>query len=206
MRGRRQRRWYAEEFGPARVRGHLGRHRLPVDHATAQLAPRPGLHGHRHPARPAPPPDGGATVPSGHHLVHDPAGFSVAVPDGFTREPQGERIFYMLPGEACRLGQGHRTGKRRPARGDAPRRPRGPGTNPGHHDGRVTATAHRGHPAALRDFTWDGFSAAEGPRHTYDPCWEQDGRMYDVWVSAPVGRVCEAKEHFDVAVGGFHAR
>jgi hypothetical protein len=27
--------------------------------------------------------------------------------------------------------------------------------------------------------------------------------MYDVWVSAPVGRVTEAKEYFDVAVDTF---
>nr|WP_194238830.1 hypothetical protein [Streptomyces spongiae] len=51
--------------------------------------------------------------------------------------------------------------------------------------------------------TWDGFSAAQGPRHTYDLCWEQDGRLYDVWVSAPVGKVSEAKEYFDVAVDTF---
>jgi hypothetical protein len=27
--------------------------------------------------------------------------------------------------------------------------------------------------------------------------------MYDVWVSAPVGRVAEAKRYFDVAVDSF---
>jgi hypothetical protein len=27
--------------------------------------------------------------------------------------------------------------------------------------------------------------------------------MYDVWVSAPVGKVTEAKEYFDVAVDTF---
>ncbi|MFI1289549.1 protein kinase [Streptomyces sp. NPDC020792] len=157
--------------------------------------------------RAAPPAVDGTTAPSGYHLVHDVAGFSVAVPDGFTREPQGERIFYMPPGEAFRLGvkvtePGGGGPLAEMRRADAA----GPDTNPGYHDGRVTATTHRGHPAALWEFTWDGFSAAEGPRHTYDLCWEQDGRMYDVWVSAPVGRVREAKEQFDVAVGSFHAR
>ncbi|MFH9982635.1 serine/threonine-protein kinase [Streptomyces sp. NPDC017179] len=146
-------------------------------------------------------------VPSGHHLVHDPAGFSVPVPDGFTREPQGERVFYVSPGETFRLGikvarpeSGGPLAVMR--RADAA----GPDTNPGYRDGRVTATTHRGHPAALWEFTWNGFSAAEGPRHSYDLCWEQDGRMYDVWVSAPAGRVREAKEHFDAAVGGFDAQ
>ncbi|MGV9252490.1 serine/threonine-protein kinase [Streptomyces sp. NPDC003697] len=144
------------------------------------------------------------TAPSGYHLVRDPAGFSVAVPDGFTRAPQGERIFYLSPGAAFRLGvkvAGPATGGPLAAmhRADAG----GPETNPGYHDGRVTAATHRGHPAALWEFTWNGFSTAEGPRHTYDLCWEQDGRLYDVWVSAPVGKVREAQEHFDVAVDTF---
>ncbi|WP_030174054.1 serine/threonine-protein kinase [Streptomyces sp. NRRL S-813] len=155
--------------------------------------------------RSAPAAAGGPTAPSGYHLVHDRAGFSVAVPDGFTRSPQGVRIFYMSPGETFRLGiksaepeAGGPLAVMR--RADAA----GPDTNPGYHDGRVTGTSHLGHPAALWEFTWNGFSAAEGPRHTYDLCWEQNGRMYDVWVSAPVGKVREAKEYFDVAVDTFN--
>ena len=38
------------------------------------------------------------------------------------------------------------------------------------------------------------------------PCWEEGGRMYDVWVSAPVGKVREAREYFDVAVDTFVTR
>ncbi|MFI1162290.1 serine/threonine-protein kinase [Streptomyces sp. NPDC020801] len=154
--------------------------------------------------RPASSAADGPTAPSGYHPVRDPAGFSVAVPDGFTRKPQGERIFYMSPGETFRLGikiadpgAGGPLGVMR--RADAA----GPSTNPGYHDGRVTSTTHAGHPAALWEFTWNGFSAAEGARHTYDVCWEQNGQMYDVWVSAPVGEVREAKEYFDVAVDTF---
>ncbi|MFJ9540381.1 serine/threonine-protein kinase [Streptomyces sp. NPDC101225] len=144
------------------------------------------------------------SAPSGYRVADDPAGFSLAVPEGFTREPQGERVFYMSPGETFRLGI-------KPAEPD-PGGPlavmrrsaaRGPDTNPGYHDGRVTATTHRGHPAALWEFTWNGFSTAEGARHTYDLCWEEGGRMYDVWVSAPVGKVREAKEYFDVAIDTF---
>ncbi|GHE53793.1 hypothetical protein GCM10014715_03330 [Streptomyces spiralis] len=155
--------------------------------------------------RSAPAAAGGPTAPSGYHLLHDRAGFSVAVPDGFTRSPQGVRIFYMSPQETFRLGiksaepeAGGPLAVMR--RADAA----GPDTNPGYHDGRVTGTSHRGHPAALWEFTWNGFSAAEGPRHTYDLCWEENGRMYDVWVSAPVGKVREAKEYFDVAVDTFN--
>jgi hypothetical protein len=147
---------------------------------------------------------GTRTAPSGYRTARDPAGFSLAVPDGFTRSPQGERVFYLSPGQTFRLGVkvaapqpgGPEAVMNRSAAG-------GPSTNPGYHDGRVTRTTHAGHPAALWEFTWDGFSAAEGPRHTYDLCWEEGGRMYDVWVSAPVGKVREGREYFDVAVDTF---
>lgn len=144
------------------------------------------------------------TAPSGYRLAHDPRGFSLAVPDGFTRTEQKDRVFYMSPGETFRLGirvvdpqPGGPLGVMRRAHAN------GPSSNPGYRDGRVTETVHAQRAAALWEFTWDGFSTAEGPRHTYDLCWEEDGRMYDVWVSAPVGKVREAKEYFDVALDTF---
>ncbi|MFJ3303461.1 serine/threonine-protein kinase [Streptomyces sp. NPDC086549] len=144
------------------------------------------------------------TAPSGYRLAQDSAGFSLAVPEGFTRRPQGERVFYMSPGNIFRLGikvadpeTGGPLGVMRRSAA------KGPSTNPGYHDGRVTGTTHNGHPAALWEFTWHGFSTAEGPRHTYDLCWEESGQLYDVWVSAPVGKVREAREYFDVAVDTF---
>lgn len=144
------------------------------------------------------------SAPSGYQAVRDPAGFALAVPDGFTREPQGERVFYLSAEETFRLGvkvtapqPGGPLGVMRRAAA------KGPEANPGYRDGRVTSVTHRGHPAAFWEFTWDGFSAAEGARHTYDLCWEENGRLYDVWVSAPVGQAREAREHFDVAVDTF---
>ncbi|WP_406439601.1 serine/threonine protein kinase [Streptomyces sp. NBC_00631] len=146
------------------------------------------------------------TAPSGYRLAQDQAGFTLAVPEGFTRDPQGERVFYVSPGQTFRLGikvsepqPGGPGGVMRRAAAE------GPSTNPGYHDGRVTDTTHAGHPAAFWEFTWKGFSAAEGPRHTYDLCWEESGQLYDVWVSAPVGKVREAREYFDVAVDTFTA-
>ncbi|MFH8804479.1 protein kinase [Streptomyces sp. NPDC017936] len=141
------------------------------------------------------------SAPSGYRVAEDPAGFALAVPQGFTRVPQGERIFYMSPGQTFRLGI--------KVTGPGPGGPlgvlersaaQGPRTNPGYRDGRVTETTRDGRPAALWEFTWNGFSAAEGPRHTFDLCWEEGGRLYDVWVSAPVGMTREAREYFDVAV------
>ncbi|MFG2128176.1 serine/threonine-protein kinase [Streptomyces sp. NPDC048751] len=144
------------------------------------------------------------SAPSGYRIAHDPTGFALAVPERFTRAPQGERVFYLSPGDTFRIGVkvtdpepgGPLEVMRRAAA-------EGPDTNPGYRDGRVTETTQGGRPAALWEFTWNGFSAAEGARHTYDLCWEEDGRMYDVWVSAPVGKVREAREYFDVAVDTF---
>ncbi|GGY91969.1 hypothetical protein GCM10010300_40220 [Streptomyces olivaceoviridis] len=154
---------------------------------------------------PSPTPSAGSrTAPSGYRTARDPAGFSLAVPEGFTRSPEGPRVFYLSPGGTFRLGI--RVGGSQPGGPEAAMSRSaadGPSTNPGYHDGRVIRTTHQGHPAALWEFTWDGFSAAEGPRHTYDLCWEENGRLYDVWVSAPVGQVREAREYFDVAVDTF---
>ncbi|MFF9024139.1 protein kinase domain-containing protein [Streptomyces eurythermus] len=158
------------------------------------------------PGRTSPPGTGAHTAPSGYRTAHDPAGFSLAVPEDFVRSPRGERVYYLSPGQTFRLGV--------KVTGPQPGGPRGvlersaaagPENNPGYHDGRVTSTTHAGHRAAFWEFTWNGFSPAEGPRHTYDLCWEENGRLYDVWVSAPVGKVREAREYFDVAVDTFSA-
>ncbi|MFI9807714.1 protein kinase [Streptomyces sp. NPDC052301] len=176
--------------GPASPSGGTAR---PTPSATRPTASTPGT-GDAH------------TAPSGYRTARDPGGFSLAVPEDFTRSPQGERVFYLSPGGAYRLGI--KTTEPQPGgpQGVMDRSAAdGASTNPGYRDGRVTRTTHRGHRAALWEFTWDGFSAAEGPRHTYDLCWEEAGRLYDVWVSAPVGKVREAREYFDVAVDTFSA-
>ncbi|MET9082604.1 serine/threonine-protein kinase [Streptomyces sp. NPDC004237] len=145
-------------------------------------------------------------VPSGYRHAQDPAGFSLAVPEDFTRDPQGERVFYLSPGQTFRLGiKVSDPGTGGPGAVMRRAAAEGPSTNPGYHDGVVSDTTHAGHPAAFWEFTWKGFSATEGPRHTYDLCWEEGGRMYDVWVSAPVGKVREAREYFDVAIDTFTA-
>ncbi|MEU3828571.1 serine/threonine-protein kinase [Streptomyces sp. NPDC029080] len=168
---------------------------------TGSATPSPST-----PAPGAPRPTGADshTAPSGYRTARDPAGFSLAVPEDFTRSPQGERVFYLSPGQTFRLGIKVTEAQPGGPQGVLDRSAAdGPSTNPGYHDGRVTRTTRGGHRAALWEFTWNGFTAAEGPRHTYDLCWEEGGRLYDVWVSAPVGKVREAREYFDVAVDTF---
>ncbi|GLX52799.1 hypothetical protein Shyhy01_57490 [Streptomyces hygroscopicus subsp. hygroscopicus] len=168
--------------------------------APPSSTPAPSRSGSPTPSR------GPGTAPSGYRTARDPAGFSLAVPDDFTRSPQGERVFYLSPEGTYRLGV--KVGTPEPGGPQAVMRGQaadGQVANPGYRDGRVTPTTHAGRPAALWEFTWNGYSATEGPRHTYDLCWEESGRLYDVWVSAPVGKVREAREYFDVALDTFAA-
>ncbi|MFE0099677.1 protein kinase [Streptomyces sp. NPDC059009] len=143
-------------------------------------------------------------APDGYRVAQDPEGFMLAVPKGFTREQQGPRIFYVSPDGAFRIGVkeaapqpgGPLAVQRRSAA-------KGPANNPGYRGGSVTQTTHNGRPAALWEFSWDGFTEKEGARHTVDLCWQEGGRMYDVWVSAPVGKAAEGRRYFDTAVDSF---
>ncbi|WP_327295804.1 MULTISPECIES: serine/threonine-protein kinase [unclassified Streptomyces] len=145
-------------------------------------------------------------APSGYRAVDDPGGFSLAVPADATRSADGKRVYYMTPGQVFRIGiRIHSSPGGGPMATQRASDSAGPRTNPGYRDGVVTATAHDGHDAALWEFTWNGYSKGEGARHTYDLCWEEGGRLYDVWVSAPVGRLDTAQRHFATAIGTFSA-
>ncbi|WSP43857.1 serine/threonine protein kinase [Streptomyces sp. NBC_01244] len=142
--------------------------------------------------------------PSGYRTFADPQGFAIAVPEGYQRATDDQRVFYVSPDGAFRIGirvkmpvLGGPLGVMRQAHA------MGPDIDPGYRAGTVVSTTHHELPAALWEFTWNGFTPAEGARHTYDLCWDQNGRMYDIWVSAPVGELAEAKRHFDTAVATF---
>ncbi|MGW1776296.1 serine/threonine-protein kinase [Streptomyces sp. NPDC002104] len=153
-----------------------------------------------------PSPGGGSPggPPSGYRTVADPQGFALAVPAGYQRATDDQRVFYVSPDGAFRIGirvkmpvAGGPLGVMRQAHAN------GPDTNAGYRGGSVVATTRHELPAALWEFTWNGFDPAEGARHTYDLCWDQNGRMYDIWVSAPVGERDAARRHFDTAVATF---
>ncbi|MEV5975846.1 serine/threonine-protein kinase [Streptomyces sp. NPDC052114] len=147
---------------------------------------------------------GGAPSPAGYRTVHDPAGFSLALPADFTRSPEPPRVYYYSAGKEFRVGihpqaqdpDGPLAVMRR-AHKD------GPSDYPGYRGGSVRETTHDGHPAALWVFTWDGTAADGGPRVTYDLSWDENGTMYDLWVSAPAARQSTGKRHFDKALASF---
>ncbi|MFI9763203.1 serine/threonine-protein kinase [Streptomyces sp. NPDC051963] len=138
------------------------------------------------------------TAPSGYRVVEEPAGFSLAVPEGFTRRAPG---LYVSRGETFRLSvratppePGGPLGAMRRAHA------KGPDAHAGYRDGRVTATTHHGHPAARWEFTWNG---ADMARRAYELCWQEGGRFYELQVSAPVGQARQARAYFDVALDMF---
>ncbi|MFI2074961.1 MULTISPECIES: serine/threonine-protein kinase [Streptomyces] len=149
------------------------------------------------------------TAPSGYHAVQDPAGFALAVPDGFTRSFEPPRVFYYSPGKEFRIGvliqdvqEGGPIGVMRSSAALAPDR------YPGYRDGKVERTVHKGHRAASWEFSWDGFDegatkAPAGARHTYDLAWDEGEKMYDLWVSSPVDSAAEGRRHFDTALSTF---
>ncbi|WAL97378.1 serine/threonine-protein kinase [Streptomyces sp. Je 1-369] len=146
-------------------------------------------------------------APQGYRIAKDPRGFALAVPEGFRRQADGSRVYYASPDGTYRIGikeaaadGGGPFGAQRRAAANGPR------DNPGYRDGRVSETTRNGRPAALLEFTWDGLRNEEGGRRTLDLCWEEGGRRFDVWVSAPVGEAAQARRYFDAAVDTFVRR
>lgn len=149
-------------------------------------------------------PTGTGSAPAGYRLVRDAAGFSLAVPDNYARTVEPPQVFYVSPGGAFRLGV--REGK--PVEGGPGEALRdaheqGPRTHPGYRSAGTEPTVHDGRPAARWEYTWDGAGDGWGPRRMVDVAWEEGGRMYEAWVSSPVGRASEGRRHLDTALDTF---
>ncbi|NUS14312.1 MAG: serine/threonine protein kinase, partial [Streptomyces sp.] len=154
-----------------------------------------------------PPPTTAAAVPDGYATVTDKRGFSVALPDGWTRAETPPRVYYWSPDRAFRFGERVQP----PGQGTAydvmqsqdtaARGPNGPYR--GFRDGVLTRTTQNGEDAALWEFTYDGFADGKGPRRTFDLCWTQDGRMYDIWLSGPLDLTEQTRSAFDTARATF---
>ncbi|WP_405592192.1 serine/threonine-protein kinase [Streptomyces sp. NBC_01190] len=160
---------------------------------------------------PGPPPDGmgpppGAPgtppLPAGFHLVHDPAGFSVVLPGGYVRDPEPPDIFYWSADHSFRFGES--SGRPDPHGAYAALHRRhlaGPKTYVAYRDGVVTTTEEHGQQAALWEFTYDH----AGARRAFELCWTENGRMYEISLSAPIAHVEQARSAFDTARATFRA-
>lgn len=136
-------------------------------------------------------------APAGYRTVSDPTGFRMATPTGFIRTDESPRVFYNSADDAFRIGV-----HPQPQDPDGPvavmrqAHEAGPADYPGYRDGSVRETTHNGFPAAVWEFTWDGGAQDGGPRRTYDLSWNEGGKMYDLWVSAPAGQAALGERHF----------
>ncbi|MFC8127667.1 protein kinase [Streptomyces sp. NPDC057302] len=136
-------------------------------------------------------------APTGYRTVSDPTGFTMVAPTGFARSSKPPRVFYNSADDAFRIGVHPQPldpegplAVMRQAHKD------GPSDYPGYRDGSVRETTHNGHPAAVWEFTWNGGSGDGGPRRTFDLSWDEGGKMYDLWVSAPAGQASKGERHF----------
>lgn len=146
-------------------------------------------------------------LPPGFATVVDTVGFSLALPVGYERDVVPPRVFYWSPDHTFRLGERDQVpDPRGPYAALRDQQLAGPATYQGYRDGVMTDTVQHGQPAALWEFTYDGFADGGGPRRTFDLCWNEGGRMYDIWLSAPVERAEEARRVFDVARRTFRPR
>ncbi|MER6839382.1 serine/threonine-protein kinase [Streptomyces platensis] len=164
-----------------------------------------GDSGTAEPTVTAPPASGGAAkIPAGYRLVHDPAGFALAVPEGFTRSYENDRVYYYSQGKRFRIGvQLQKQVPEGPLGAMRAAHANGPADYRGYRQGQVTETTHNGLQAGLWEFVWDGSAQDGGARYTYDLSWDEGGRMIDVWISSPLASRTEAKRHFDTAVDAF---
>lgn len=171
--------------GPARTPGPAGGQPT----ITVTSSPSPGATG---------------TIPAGYRLVHDPTGFVLAVPDGFTRSYENDRVYYSSQGRRFRIGiQLQKRVPEGPLGAMRTADAEGPAHYRGYRQGQVTETTHNGLRAGRWEFVWDGGAQDGGPRCTYDLSWDEGGRMIDVWISSPVGARTEATRHFDTALDAF---
>ncbi|MFG2290883.1 serine/threonine-protein kinase [Streptomyces sp. NPDC048595] len=161
--------------------------------------PTPGA-----PVTSAPSPGATEQIPAGYSLVRDPVGFALAVPDGFTRRYENDRVYYYSQGKRFRIGvQLQKPVPQGPIGAMRTADANGPGDYRGYREGQVTETTHNGLQAGLWEFVWDGGTADGGSRYTYDLSWDEGGKMIDVWISSPVASRTEAKRHFDTAIDAF---
>ncbi|MFI9099785.1 serine/threonine-protein kinase [Streptomyces fildesensis] len=145
-------------------------------------------------------------VPAGFRTVTDVSGFSVVLPTGYDRSVDPPRIYYYSPGKEFRFGvRDEKPDPNGPMAVMTAQHRGGPAAYKGYRDGFVTETTKDGGPAALWEFTWDGYPGG-GARRTFDLCWTENGRQYDMWVSSPVEKSEQGRQTFDTARNSFTPR
>jgi eukaryotic-like serine/threonine-protein kinase len=177
---------------PPGSRRQLGPPPLGADPRGSALPPGSGPP----PGAPGTPP-----LPQGVHLVRDKAHFAFALPSGYVRTPHPPTTYYWSPGHVLRVGEREQEpDPRGPYEALKDRQAHGGRTYAGYRDAALSQAVQHGQPAALWEFTYDDGR----PRREFDVCWtDENGRMYDLSLSAPAEKASEGLGVFDTARATF---
>ncbi|WP_069171113.1 serine/threonine-protein kinase [Streptomyces griseus] len=140
-------------------------------------------------------------LPDGWHRVQDPEGFSVAVPDGWTRQTDGGQIDYTPDNGAHRIRFSvdpqpdfdnsylHMLGIEK----DLAVR------LPGYQRLTLHSNVFRDRPGSLWEFTWVESKDHPGPRHGIDQMYfgETGGPEYAIYMTGPEEDWAESRERFE---------
>lgn len=184
--------WFTRDQGGTSADGGSGSGSGSTKPSASQSAPSPSASPSRRPP-----------VAEGYHRVKDPLGFSVDIPDGWTRraEPNGQ-VNYVGPSGLTGLKFGVLD-----FAGESPLRhwrdiePEVEEKSPGYRKLRMNATSYQGQDAALWEYTWQGRTRQY---HAVDLGFGAEGeRQYAIYLSAPHSEWGSSKKFFDTAVDSF---
>ena len=151
---------------------------------------------------PSPPVPGPSPVPAGYHLAEEPEhGFSVPVPDGWTRQVRGDEVIYVDPSglAGLRIGTLDYAASDPLEHFEDEERQTIPKLE-GYERLRMQNTRWRDRPAAVWEFTFMG--KARGFRAIDLGFGEPGGREFAVYLSAPTAQWGDFRPVFADAVAG----
>ena len=141
-------------------------------------------------------------VPAGFRRHDDPTGFSIAVPEGWTRSTQSTRTYFREPGTGRYLQVDQTTHPKPDAVADWQRQETAVARRlPGYRRIRIEAVPYRGWDAADWEFTW-----RSGGRRVHVLSRNvrvSDERAYALYWSVPHDRWTESRPLFDVFAATF---
>ncbi|MEE4544776.1 serine/threonine-protein kinase [Streptomyces sp. V4-01] len=207
--------------GQNNARAGAGASNGPADHGGGPPPGPPGPGGPGGPGGGPPPYDASAPpgygpppgapgtppLPQGYRLFRDPAHFALVLPEGYVPDAAAARSYRSPDATAARrlrLAEQDRPAAAQSAYAALRARGQhGPATYPGYRGGSVTATVQHGKQAALWEFTYDGSGRDAGTRLIQEVLWSENGRTYELTLSAPAARAAEGRLVFETVRATF---
>ncbi|MFJ1702011.1 serine/threonine-protein kinase [Kitasatospora sp. NPDC088346] len=144
-------------------------------------------------------------APAGYHWVDDPAGFRMAVPDGWTRSVNAGQIDYSPDGGTHLIRVGITPGAAQSAESHLLELERSVGRSADYHRILLRANTFQGNDAAQWEYTW---TASDGtPWHAADQAFVTSaGTEYAVFADAPEADWAAVEEQYTTALNTFEVR